>query len=504
MVTARVRRSLIAAVAAALPGAAAVALLPLHASASSGVAATDLDAAALRVSLVTGDRLAADVLAMKTHRPGYEFWRHVFTIPDGSVAFGSRQDGRLLAVFPTGADWTTSGRWEAPELARLLRGRALPARTPERTDAVARILEAEVGPVIHNGTRGRFLLPNISRYGSFLTDWGVIYERFGVPAEIGLAQAIVESGLAGTIRSEARAVGFCQWLEGNWRKLDRFSPHVLEAGNQTTQAPYCAAYLSILATKYGSFVPALSEHHAGGTNVGRTIIKGERLGGDDVRSQYFLGSAFALALRGLPGRDYSELYRTYGPRSFRYTELVFGNAATVIDLRGSTPQKLIYATRASREITLDEIVRRSGLTVEEIKRYNPALVRRVPANANLYLPKPVTGLGRDVSFWQHPSDPAFSSVLADFLALPPNPEEWDSPRFERVLRDFQRRFQRTGTEEGTVMGVVLEYVIDETRSGRRGEIIAEFRNSARVSRLLEDGVRATRLTRTTHAERAAG
>ena len=50
--------------------------------------------------------------------------------------------------------------------------------------------------------------------------------------------------------------------------LDRLDANVIEAQNQTTQAPYCAAYLTVLATKYGSFIPALSEHHTGGANVG--------------------------------------------------------------------------------------------------------------------------------------------------------------------------------------------------------------------------------------------
>jgi hypothetical protein len=45
-------------------------------------------------------RVRADVDAMQTFRPGYRFWRHVFTIPDGSIAFGSAADGRLLATFP--------------------------------------------------------------------------------------------------------------------------------------------------------------------------------------------------------------------------------------------------------------------------------------------------------------------------------------------------------------------------------------------------------------------
>ena len=106
------------------------------------------------------------------------------------------------------------------------------------------VSEPEVGSLVHNPTRGQFLLPNVPDYGPFLDEWSLIYERFGVPAEIGLAQAILESGLKGTARSRANALGLCQWLRRNWQYLDRLSPAVIEAYNQTTQAPYCAAYLS--------------------------------------------------------------------------------------------------------------------------------------------------------------------------------------------------------------------------------------------------------------------
>ena len=118
-----------------------------------------------------------------------------------------------------------------------------------------------------------------------------------MPADIGLAQVIFESGLNATTRSEANAVGFCQWLQRNWKRLNHFSPTPIEGRNQTTQAPYCAAYLSVLATKYGSFIPALSEHNAGGTNVGRALINGQYLGAKDVRTRYFLGSQLARDLR---------------------------------------------------------------------------------------------------------------------------------------------------------------------------------------------------------------
>ena len=35
-------------------------------------------------------RVRADVEAMQTFRPGYRFWRHVFTLPDGSIASAER------------------------------------------------------------------------------------------------------------------------------------------------------------------------------------------------------------------------------------------------------------------------------------------------------------------------------------------------------------------------------------------------------------------------------
>ncbi|MET0166658.1 MAG: transglycosylase SLT domain-containing protein, partial [Vicinamibacterales bacterium] len=242
-------------------------------------------------------RRRADFAAMQAFRPGYAFWQHIFTMPDHSVAFGSAVDGRLLATFPAKGDWMRKAVWADPTIDRILEGQQLARKLSERREQVALLLELAAGPVVHNRTRGDALRMNAGRYGSFLEDWGAIYERFGVPAEIGLAQVILESGLSPTRRSEANAVGFCQWLQRNWKRLNHFSPTPIDGRNQTTQAPYCAAYLSVLATKYGSFIPALSEHNAGGTNVGRTLINGERLGATDIRTQYLLGAQLARDLR---------------------------------------------------------------------------------------------------------------------------------------------------------------------------------------------------------------
>ena len=433
-------------------------------------------------------RLQADLDVVKAFRPAYPFWQHIFTIPDGQIAFGSAVDGRLLATFPAKGDWATGGRWLQEDLGTSLTGVTWPVRVDDRRDLVVARLAPAIGPLLHNPTRGAFLLPNIPKYGPFLDEWSLIYERFGVPADIGLAQAVLESGLNGTARSRANALGLCQWLRRNWQTLDRLSPVKIEVYNQTTQAGYCAAYLSILSTMYGSFIPALSEHHSGGVNVGRTLINGERLGGATPQERYFKGSQFAHDLRAVDLQRYRDLYRTYGVRSFRYAEMVFGNTATVTRIRSQVPQERIYAMRTKKSIAMGEITHRTKLTSTEVQRFNPALTRLVPAGSTLYLPSYVPEFGAEATFWHQPPAAAFSLALDAFLQLDAGVERWHEASFEPVLQDFRQRFQATGTEEGSVMGTMLEYVIGDLRTSRRAAILDDFRSSGQILELFQRGV----------------
>ena len=437
---------------------------------------------------VVAARLQADLEVVKMFRPAYPFWQYIFIIPDGRIAFGSGEDGRLLVTFPSAGDWARDAVWADRRLASSLDGATWPKRLDDRRDLVVRRLEPEVGSLVHNPTRGQFLLPNVANYGPFLDEWSLIYERFGVPGEIGLAQAILESGLKGTARSRANALGLCQWLRRNWQVLDRLSPAVIEAYNQTTQAPYCAAYLSVLATMYGTFIPALSEHHSGGVNVGRALINGERLGGATTREQYMMGSQFAQDLRGVALRRYRDLYRTYGVRSFRYAEMVFGNTVNVGRLRAEVPQERVFAMRTSRPITVGEITKRTHLTAAEVRRFNPALTQQVPAHATIYLPEFVPEFGSDVSFWHRPADASFSAALDAFLQIQSGVQQWYEPSFELVLDEHRRRFEATGTEEGTVMAAVLAYVTSDLRTSRRAAILDDFRSNGQILDLFNRGV----------------
>jgi hypothetical protein len=179
--------------------------------------------------------------------------------------------------------------------------------------------------------------------------------------------------------------------------------------------------------------------------------------------------------------------------------MVFGNTANVTALAASTPQVRIHAMRTPRALSLADVTARTRLSVDEVRRFNPALLRRVPAGATLYLPAYVKEFGPDVAFWHRPPDQAFASALNDFVRLEATEEQWADPSFERVLETFQKRFRDTGTEEGAVMATVLAYARDETYSSRRNAILAEFRSSEQVQRLFERGLAERSSTRAAQA-----
>jgi hypothetical protein len=146
--------------------------------------------------------------------------------------------------------------------------------------------------------------------------------------------------------------------------------------------------------------------------------------------------------------------------------------------------------RTTRSIPITEITRRTRLSADEVRRYNPALVKKVPAGATLYLPAHFAAFGRDVAFWHQPADPDYEAVLNQFLRLDAPVQEWDAPSFDPTLAAFERRFRASKSEEGNVMATVLSYVREQAATSGRREILDEFRTSDHIRELFHQAVAA--------------
>jgi len=167
--------------------------------------------------------------------------------------------------------------------------------------------------------------------------------------------------------------------------------------------------------------------------------------------------------------------------------MTFGNMANVERLRSTMAQVEVFAMRTRRARSLADVAKGAGVSTAEAQRFNPALKRQVPAGGTVYLPLYVEAFGPDVSFWHRPPGEEYSDLLNEFVQLDVPLGEWDDKAFDPVLRDFQKRFSATDTEEGTVMATTLAFVLQDQRSSRQAQILAEFRTSPRILRLFERG-----------------
>ena len=219
------------------------------------------------------------------------------------------------------------------------------------------------------------------------------------------------------------------------------------------------------------------------------MINGERLGGDDVRERYFLGADLARDLRALSLRGYRDIYRTYGPRSYRYAEMVFGNTVNVakvcrVDASGEDSRDAHQQTHSNRRDHSSYAV----CPVDEVRRFNPGAAATRAGTGHALPADACRGARRRRVVLASARECGIRRGTERFRATRGHARGWDDPAFAPVLRAFQRRFAETKTEEGSVMATVLAYVIDETYSSRRGAILVEFRNSTDVQRLFVRGL----------------
>ena len=339
-------------------------------------------------------RVRADVAAMQAFRPGYPFWRHVFTIPDGSIAFGSAVDGRLLATFPAKGDWSRRAVWTDPTL----------ARAPRRPVACAQTGRATRAGGASHGTRRR-------------TGAAQLDARRCAPHERAEIRSLPR-GVGRHLRAVRRARGHRPGpghlrigperhaaLERQRRRLLPVAAEELEAtellladpdpGTEPDDAGALLRRVLVgprheIRIVHPRALRAQRRRHERGTRADHRRAPGWA----DVRARYLLGSQLARDLRTLPGKDYEEVYGSYGFRSHLYAEMVFGNAFNVSRLIASMPQMSIHAMRTPRAISLTEIVKR---TVSPRTRCAASIRRssiECPPGRALYLPSYVSEFGR--------------------------------------------------------------------------------------------------------------
>jgi 23S rRNA (guanosine2251-2'-O)-methyltransferase len=147
-----------------------------------------------------------DVAALQSYRPGFPFWRDVFTVPDGAIVFASAADGHLIATLPATGDWQRDGVWETPALRDVLDAAAevgVSLREVERDelDALARD---------HHGVVARVRLP--AKLGEReLASWPfaedalvVVLDGIADPQNLGAAARAAEAAGASMLVSRTR------------------------------------------------------------------------------------------------------------------------------------------------------------------------------------------------------------------------------------------------------------------------------------------------------------
>ena len=199
-----------------------------------------------------------------------------------------------------------------------------------------------------------------------------------------------------------------------------------------------------------------------------------------MREHYFLGGEFVRDLRSLAPRTFAISTAPTARGRALYAEMVFGNITNVERIATTTPQRDIYAMRTPRALTIAEISRVTRLSADEIRRFNPALTRTVPARSNVYLPHYVSTFGPDVSFWHRPMSAGYAEVLERLPAPRGAARRWDSRGVRHGADQISGTASRPRkTEEGSVMATMLTFVLQGQRTSRQGEILAEFRASDR-------------------------
>lgn len=237
-------------------------------------------------------------------------------------------------------------------------------RTPSLFGGIPVVSSPQIDNWVHYfKTRGRshFLkwLVRAERYREMVLP---ILEREGLPAEI-FYLAMIESGFSNTAKSRARAIGTWQFMQGTARlyglRVDRWVDERRDPAKSTLAA---ARYLRDLYMQFGDWHLAIAAYNAGPGKIRQSIRKA---GARDFWA-ISAGNFLKQETKDYIPKLLASLIVTANPESFGFN---IRNLPVE-----SYPSSFIRLTKSYQ---LEELASRLGTTVNEIKRWNPEILRGI-------------------------------------------------------------------------------------------------------------------------------
>jgi len=216
----------------------------------------------------------------------------------------------------------------------------------------------------------------ISRSGRYLPMIQRIFRERGLPEELAYT-AMIESGFSPRAVSRVGAKGMWQFMEATGRRyglvIDRWIDERLDPVKSTVAA---AEYLGDLYGMFGHWFLAQAGYNAGESRVGRAIQR--------ARTSDF----WALTqTRHLPDET-----KLFVPQIL--AAAVITRAPTQYGFDVTLEAPLVYdEVTTRRPLDFDTIARLAGISVDEIRALNPALLARIPPPFGSYTLRLPPGTG---------------------------------------------------------------------------------------------------------------
>ena len=219
------------------------------------------------------------------------------------------------------------------------------------------------------GARKTVIEEGLSRATRYLPMMEAIFDEERVPREL-IWQALIESLFKTSAYSRAAAVGMWQFVSGTARLYGMKVGSNLDERRDPVRATRMAAiYMRDLYAEFGDWSLVLAAYNAGKGRVGRAM---QRTGHDDFWS--------LSAARAIPRETRDHVPKVYAAMLIAYDPEYYGLTVTPEPLY--TYDESMLDTNTDLRLVADLV----GLSLDQIRDYNPHITAWVPADYAVRIP----------------------------------------------------------------------------------------------------------------------